>query len=66
MPLNMTRKQAEDSLPPELHDTLAALIRDYEDACKTNVKGGKIFRNYGIFCDLIKAGWRKSGSYISN
>ena len=59
MPLNMTRKQAEESILLELHKTLDALIRDYEEACKTNVKGGKVFRNYGIFADLIRAGWRK-------
>lgn len=58
--LNMTPQQAKASLPAELHSTFDELVRDYEEACKTNVKGGRVYRNYGIFADLIHAGWRKS------
>ena len=54
------RRKAEATLPPESRAAFDALIRDYEAACATHVKGGHVFRNYNIFADLIRNGWRKS------
>ena len=59
MPKIDKRKEAEATLPADSCQTFNALVDDYEAACQAHVKGGRIFRNYNILADLVRAGWRK-------
>jgi hypothetical protein len=52
------RKQAEDTLPPELLDVFSALVDDYQDAAL--VHAGGLWVNYKILAALVLAGWTKS------
>lgn len=50
-------RQAEATLPASLHDPLAELVADYTESAERHV--GRVFVNYNILADLLRAGWRK-------
>ncbi len=54
---NEKRAQAEKTLSADLHAAFDLLIEDYKNSAEAHT--GRIWVNYNILADLVRAGWRR-------
>ena len=58
--LSPKHAEARDSLPPDLRSVFDDLVEDYKHF--SIVRLGKQFVSYPILADLVRQGWRYSGT----
>jgi hypothetical protein len=50
---------AERTLPEALHPVFETFVDDYLSACREYNTGGREYRNFPVFADMVRRGWQK-------